>query len=286
MKNAVMLGLSALALAISREDALKKYANLPAALSAKCMKTCPTYSGKQNRKTLMCKEFKRCKNIKCAEGQMQHPRKLCSCTNKKMMEKKINSYNTLLTRCGGPPAKWARCGGLVEKCTMYSPYNWNKCKCEKRNYCKKGCPSGQALDPGHFCKCVDFLDEVIPSELLVDSNDGECDENHYYNEDADFCVAYNWCPKNHNCGAGRTGVQDDCDCKWDGSGPDPGNNGGDNEDEDEEEEEPVTPGPNTPNPPGPTEPEQVIDCTEGYRWDERLGYCIDSGSTPSCKKAG
>lgn len=61
-----------------------------------------------------------------------HPRKFCKCVDKAKMEAVILKYNSLLLRCKKPPEKWARCGGEIEKCGMYSPFNWSTCKCEQR----------------------------------------------------------------------------------------------------------------------------------------------------------
>jgi len=47
---------------------------------------------------------------------------------------------------------------------------------------------------------------------LREETDAGCGEEHYYNEDADYCVAYNWCPKWHECGSGREWSQEKCDC--------------------------------------------------------------------------
>ena len=166
--------------------------------------------------TRICKQVKQCKR-KCPNGLILHPRKFCKCVAKPWYDGVKAKYNALLARCGGPAGKWARCGGKVKKCTMYQQYNWGTCKCERRNYCEKGCTEGFALHPSFNCKCIEFLDEAIPSEYLLEANDGakKCDENHYYNENADYCVAFNWCPKWNECGADRKWDQNKCDCVWD-----------------------------------------------------------------------
>lgn len=158
---------------------------------------------------------------------------------------------------------------------MYEKWNWDECRCERKNYCSEGCPAGQALHPGYTCKCMDFLDEAIPTQYLKEETDSGCGEDHYYNEDADYCVAYNWCPKWNDCTPGLKWNQDACDCVPSSdpvvvTPPEPIIT-----EEIEEIEEDIMTDPNF--------IEVVEECGDAYRWDEGLGYCVEiDGKKPQC----
>ena len=148
MKLAVMLGISVLALGRDTKD-------------PKCEKTCPTYEGLMRRGSLNCKIRKHCKR-KCPLHSTLHPYKFCKCVSQKYYDKSKEDYTKLLVKCNGPAGKWASCGKKLKKCTFYEKYNWGSCKCERKNYCKEGCPAGKALHPSYACKCVDILNDEIP----------------------------------------------------------------------------------------------------------------------------
>ena len=110
-----------------------------------------------------------------------------------------------VTYCKGPQSKMIRCFGTVEKCDMYSKFNWDsqKCSCERKPYCKKKCPEGEQLDPTQYCKCVKYLEDVIPLDFV--RYDDPCPETHFYNENCDCCIDYDWTPeiRTNECNDGK-----------------------------------------------------------------------------------
>ena len=105
----------------------------------------------------------------------------------------------------------------------------------------------------------------------MEADNKQCDNRHYYSEEAGYCVSYEWCPKWFECVSGSKWDQEQCECV--GS----------------EKLDKILLRESWPNTTHPVIASTLVtpvvkDCEDEFRWDENLGFCIEKFTTrkPSC----
>lgn len=263
--------------------------------SAKRPKYCPAWDQTWDRDFCQCAKRSHCKT-KCKPGQIRNPLEFCKCMNivdKILMQQK---WKAKVQKNGGKLSKLAaRCLGELHKCSMYQNWNWSKCKCETRKYCKRECPKGEERHFAFFCKCVKNLVNLIPSGYRKEEGEDGCGRHYYYSEEIDACVSYAWCPAWEECEAGTKFDTLNCDCVACGNNENcPGSAG---------RRPTVQPPGNTGGQSGsisriarvlPPQTKRITtkidaivqmvpNCAGGYRWDATLNYCVEKvGVKPPC----
>lgn len=169
-----------------------------------------------NKRRCKCQERPKCKT-KCAPGKELHPFKSCKCVSSAGVQRLKEKVDAKVVRCevrtsGKTSLKPFRCGGALKKCNIYERWDWDDCKCKRKDYCPQGCPAGQVLHPGYSCKCIDFLDEGIEESCMKEETAEGCGDEHYFDDNAQMCVKYNCCQKFNDCGTGFRWSQSACDC--------------------------------------------------------------------------